>query len=94
MEVRGVALANGVTLDFATVPADRVTPQHCALLVPEAGFTAAYARIRRRGIEHRAGPRRQRPGTVNHNNGGRASTSWTRRGTPWSRRPVRRLGHT
>ncbi|MEU3497020.1 VOC family protein [Kitasatospora cineracea] len=66
-----VALGNGVTLDFATVPADSITPQHYAFLVSEEEFDAAYARIGQRGIEHYADPRRQQPGTVNHNDGGR-----------------------
>ncbi|TXS57490.1 VOC family protein [Streptomyces sp. t39] len=66
-----VALGNGVTLDFATVPADGITPQHYAFLVSEEEFTAAYAQIVERGIEHYADPRRELPGTVNHNDGGR-----------------------
>ncbi|RPE37088.1 VOC family protein [Kitasatospora cineracea] len=66
-----VALGNGVTLDFATVPADSITPQHYAFLVSEEEFDAAYAQIEQRGIEHYADPRRQQPGTVNHNDGGR-----------------------
>ncbi|BAJ26293.1 MULTISPECIES: VOC family protein [Kitasatospora] len=66
-----VALGNGVTLDFAAVPADSITPQHYAFLVSEEEFDAAYARIEQRGVEHYADPRRQQPGTVNHNDGGR-----------------------
>ncbi|MEU1818844.1 VOC family protein [Streptomyces roseifaciens] len=66
-----VGLSNGVTLDFATIPADRITPQHYAFLVSEEEFDAAYAQIRQRGIEHYADPRRQEPGTINHNDGGR-----------------------
>ncbi|MGW3208913.1 VOC family protein [Streptomyces sp. NPDC001135] len=66
-----VALSNGVTLDFATVPADRITPQHYAFLVSEEEFDAAYARIVERGIEHYADPHQRRPGTINHNDGGR-----------------------
>jgi catechol 2,3-dioxygenase-like lactoylglutathione lyase family enzyme len=66
-----VALDNGVTLDFATVPADSITPQHYAFLISEERFDAAYASIRERGIEHYADPHRRRPGTINHNDGGR-----------------------
>lgn len=66
-----VALGNGVTLDFATVPADTITPQHYAFLVSEEEFDAAYAQIRERGIEHYADPRRTQPATINHNDGGR-----------------------
>ncbi|MFI9586439.1 VOC family protein [Streptomyces sp. NPDC052236] len=66
-----VDLSNGVTLDFATIPADRITPQHYAFLISEEEFDAAYAQIRQRGIEHYADPRQQQPGTFNHNDGGR-----------------------
>lgn len=66
-----VALDNGVTLDFATVPADSITPQHYAFLISEERFDAAYGLIRERGIEHYADPHRRRPGTINHNDGGR-----------------------
>ncbi|MFD8644692.1 VOC family protein [Streptomyces zaomyceticus] len=66
-----VELSNGVTLDFATIPADRITPQHYAFLVSEAEFDAAYAQIVRRGIEHYADPHRRQPGAVNHHDGGR-----------------------
>ncbi|MFB7198288.1 VOC family protein [Streptomyces sp. NPDC056240] len=66
-----VALSNGVTLDFATIPADKITPQHYAFLISEEEFDAAYAQITQRGIEHYADPRRQQPGTINHNDGGR-----------------------
>ena len=66
-----VELSNGVTLDYATIPADSITPQHYAFLVSEAEFDAAYAQISRRGIEHYADPRRKQPGAINHNDGGR-----------------------
>ncbi|MFG2288179.1 VOC family protein [Streptomyces sp. NPDC048595] len=66
-----VDLSNGVTLDFAAIPADKITPQHYAFLVSEAEFDAAYARITQRGIEHYADPQRQHPGVINHHDGGR-----------------------
>ncbi|MGW1377029.1 VOC family protein [Streptomyces sp. NPDC002446] len=66
-----VSLSNGVTLDFATIPADHIAMQHYAFLVSEEEFDAAYARIRRLGIEHYADPHRQQPGAINHNDGGR-----------------------
>lgn len=66
-----VALSNDVTLDFATVPADRITPQHYAFLVSEDEFGAAYAKIKSRGLEHWADPQQQRPGEFNRNDGGR-----------------------
>jgi extradiol dioxygenase family protein len=66
-----VGLGNGVTLDFATIPADEITPQHYAFLISEEEFDAAYARITERGIEHYADPHRRHPGAINHNDGGR-----------------------
>ncbi len=66
-----VALGNGVTLDFAAVPEDRITPQHYAFLVSEEVFDAAYAKIVDRGIAHWADPHQKQPGTINHNDGGR-----------------------
>ncbi|WEO93646.1 VOC family protein [Streptomyces sp. FXJ1.172] len=66
-----VALSNGVTLDFATAPAERITPQHYAFLVSEEEFGAAYTKIQERGIEHWADPHRKQPGTINRNDGGR-----------------------
>ncbi|NUR43559.1 MAG: VOC family protein [Streptomyces sp.] len=66
-----IALSNGVTLDFATIPAEKITPQHYAFLISEEEFDAAYAKIRERGIEHYADPMRQQPGTINHHDGGR-----------------------
>lgn len=66
-----VELANGVTLDFATVPEDHLAPQHYAFLVSEEEFEAAYARITARGIEHWADPRQTLPGQINRNDGGR-----------------------
>ncbi|MFJ7263023.1 VOC family protein [Streptomyces globosus] len=66
-----VGLADGVTLDFASVPEGAITPQHYAFLVSEDEFDAAYAKIRERGIEHYADPQRRLPGRINHNDGGR-----------------------
>lgn len=66
-----VELSNGVTLDFATIPVDKIASQHYAFLISEAEFDAAYARITQRGIEHYADPQKQHPGTINHNDGGR-----------------------
>ncbi|WP_059010485.1 VOC family protein [Streptomyces specialis] len=66
-----VDLANGVTLDFATMPADKITSQHYAFLISEEEFDAAYAKIKQRGIEHYADPHARQPGAINHNDGGR-----------------------
>lgn len=66
-----VRLSNGVTLDFASIPADQIVMQHYAFLVSEEAFDAAYSRITACGIEHYADPHRQQPGEINHNDGGR-----------------------
>lgn len=66
-----VEVSNSVTLDFATIPADKITPQHYAFLISEAEFEAAYEKIRVRGIEHWADPHQKLPGEINTNDGGR-----------------------
>lgn len=66
-----LVLANGVTLDFATIPAGSITPQHYAFLMSEGEFDAAFARIQELGIEYFADPHQKLPGEINHNDGGR-----------------------
>ncbi|WP_432150215.1 VOC family protein [Streptomyces sp. bgisy029] len=66
-----VVLANGVTLDFATIPAESITPQHYAFLISEAEFDAAFGRIQELGIAYYADPHMKLPGRINHNDGGR-----------------------
>ncbi|GGS51302.1 MULTISPECIES: VOC family protein [Streptomyces] len=66
-----VVLANSVTLDFATIPAASITPQHYAFLISEAEFDSAFAKIQARGIEFYADPHKKHPGEINHNDGGR-----------------------
>ncbi|MEU6616254.1 VOC family protein [Streptomyces parvus] len=66
-----VVLANSVTLDFATIPAASITPQHYAFLISEAEFDSAFAKIQARGIEFYADPHRKHPGEINHHDGGR-----------------------
>ncbi|MWA14212.1 VOC family protein [Streptomyces sp. BA2] len=66
-----VQLSNSVTLDFAGIPADKITPQHYAFLISEAEFDAAYEKIKARGIEHWADPQQKLPGEFNTNDGGR-----------------------
>ncbi|GHE06290.1 VOC family protein [Streptomyces alanosinicus] len=66
-----VTLSNGITLDYATAPEDRITPQHYAFLVSEEEFDGAYRRIVERGMQHWADPHQTQPGTINHNDGGR-----------------------
>ncbi|MGW3243127.1 VOC family protein [Streptomyces sp. NPDC001070] len=64
-------LSNGVTLDFATVPADSIAMQHYAFLVPEAAFDGILRRIQEAGLTYWADPHGKRPGEINHNDGGR-----------------------
>ncbi|SBU92452.1 Glyoxalase-like domain-containing protein [Streptomyces sp. Ncost-T6T-1] len=66
-----VVLANSVTLDFATIPAASIAPQHYAFLISEAEFDSAFAKIQARGIEFYADPHKKHPGEINHNDGGR-----------------------
>jgi catechol 2,3-dioxygenase-like lactoylglutathione lyase family enzyme len=67
-----VELNHGVSLDFAQVPdGTPVFPQHYAFLVSEDEFTAIYGRIRERGLQHWADPRQEKPGEINHHDGGR-----------------------
>ncbi|MEU2671248.1 VOC family protein [Streptomyces sp. NPDC007164] len=66
-----VATANGVTLDFATVPEAPITTQHYAFLVSEGEFDTAYARIKELGVTYYADPHGKHPGEINHNDGGR-----------------------
>nr|WP_202500942.1 VOC family protein [Streptomyces sp. SID5785] len=64
-------LSNGVTLDFATVPAESITVQHYAFLVTEEEFDGIFRRIEEAGITYYADPGLRRPGEINHNDGGR-----------------------
>ncbi|MDI3404286.1 VOC family protein [Streptomyces cavernicola] len=63
--------SNGVTLDFASVPAESITIQHYAFLVSEEEFDGVFARIEKAGIEYWADPHGKQPGEINHNHGGR-----------------------
>jgi len=67
-----VTIDHGASLDYAQVGADDdIHPQHYAFLVSEEEFDAIYDRIRERGLQHWADPRRTRPDEINHNDGGR-----------------------
>ncbi|MCX4680870.1 VOC family protein [Streptomyces sp. NBC_01433] len=66
-----VVLANGVTLDFATIPEGSITMQHYAFLISEAEFDTAFARIKEQGIAYYGDPHKKLPGEINHNDGGR-----------------------
>ncbi|WP_283133525.1 VOC family protein [Rhizohabitans arisaemae] len=62
---------NGVTLDYATAEEETIAPQHYAFLVPEDQFDVILARIERAGVTYYADHRFERPGEINHNDGGR-----------------------
>ena len=67
-----VALEHDVNLDYADAPeGEEIRRQHYAFLVSEDDFDAIYGKIASRGLPHWADPRRQRPGEINHNHGGR-----------------------
>ncbi|MEE1795675.1 VOC family protein [Streptomyces sp. BE308] len=66
-----VVLANGVTLDFATIPEGSITMQHYAFLISEAEFDTAFARIKEQDIAYYGDPHKKLPGEINHNDGGR-----------------------
>ncbi|SEM05099.1 VOC family protein [Streptacidiphilus jiangxiensis] len=66
-----VATANGVTLDFATIPAESIVMQHYAFLVSDEEFDAAFARIEAEGVPYWADPHLKQPGEINHHHGGR-----------------------
>ncbi|MER7822184.1 VOC family protein [Streptomyces sp. NPDC096097] len=66
-----VETANGVTLDFATVPAESLTVQHYAFLLSEEEFDVAFAKIRSAEVPYFADPHGRHPGEINHNDGGR-----------------------
>lgn len=65
-----VELDNGVSLDFLETSGE-IAPQHYAFLIGEADFDEVFARIEERGIDYWADPGRNRPGSINHNDGGR-----------------------
>ena len=65
-----VQLGNGVSLDFYAKEGE-VASQHYAFLTSEDDFDRIFARIRERGLEYWAHPGKQRPGEINHNDGGR-----------------------
>jgi catechol 2,3-dioxygenase-like lactoylglutathione lyase family enzyme len=66
-----VTTANGVTLDFAAIPAGPISMQHYAFLVSDAEFDAAFGRIQQAGLTYWADPHMKQPGEINHNHGGR-----------------------
>ena len=65
-----VEAANGVSLDYHDTDGE-IAPQHYAFLISEDEFDEIFGRIRERGLEHWADPGQSRPGSINHNDGGR-----------------------
>jgi catechol 2,3-dioxygenase-like lactoylglutathione lyase family enzyme len=65
-----VSTDNGVSLDFATVPAEaEVVPQHYAFLIDELEFDKVYDRVVERGLEFWADHRQTRPGEIGTDHG-------------------------
>ena len=64
-----VELANDVSLDF--MDDDECYPRHYAFLVSEPEFDVILGRIQERGLEYWADPFERKPGTINHDDGGR-----------------------
>jgi catechol 2,3-dioxygenase-like lactoylglutathione lyase family enzyme len=65
-----VELANGVSLDFMPDDGD-IQGQHYAFLVGEDDFDTVLGRLKEAGRPWWADPFRQRPGEINHADGGR-----------------------
>lgn len=66
-----VTTANGVGLDFASVPVDDIAAQHYAFLVSEDEFTAIFGRVTERSLDHWADPGQRLPDQINTHDGGR-----------------------
>jgi catechol 2,3-dioxygenase-like lactoylglutathione lyase family enzyme len=65
-----VELANGASLDFADDHGEPVS-RHYAFLVSDDEFDAILSRIKERGLDYWADPNKNRPGEINHNDGGK-----------------------
>jgi catechol 2,3-dioxygenase-like lactoylglutathione lyase family enzyme len=65
-----VELDNGLSLDFADNDGD-FSRLHYAFLVSEQEFDEIFGRIQQRGLQFWADPSTNRPGEINHNDGGR-----------------------
>jgi catechol 2,3-dioxygenase-like lactoylglutathione lyase family enzyme len=68
----GVAVDNGVTLDYADWSGDgELSRQHYAFLVSEAEFDEIFGRIEARSLDYWADPGHDTPGRINRRDGGR-----------------------
>jgi len=65
-----VHTGNSVSLDFMRSDGP-ISSQHYAFLVTDTEFDAAFARIQARKLQYWADPMAQRPGEINHHDGGR-----------------------
>jgi extradiol dioxygenase family protein len=65
-----IQVANEVTLDFCDADYE-VEKQHYAFLVSEKEFDQIFGRIKQRGLDYWADPRRSQKGEINHHDGGR-----------------------
>jgi catechol 2,3-dioxygenase-like lactoylglutathione lyase family enzyme len=67
-----VTVEHGASLDYAdAAEGEEIRRQHYAFLVSEDDFDAIYSKIQSRGLDHWADPGAQRPGEINHRDGGR-----------------------
>ena len=67
-----VGLEHDASLDYADAPeGEEIRRQHYAFLVSEEDFDAIYGKIQSRGLQHWADPGANRPGEINHRDGGR-----------------------
>jgi len=66
----GVALDNGVTLDFMRA-GSQIPSQHYAFLVGEQQFDAIFERIRARQLQYWADPEHEHLNQINRRDGGR-----------------------
>ena len=66
-----VTVDNGVTFDFSEAGDEAIVSQHYAFLITESEFDEIFGRIQDRGVRYWADPGRQKPGTINRNDGGR-----------------------
>ena len=65
-----VEVSNGVSLDLADDHGE-VRSQHYAFMVSEPEFDEIFGRIQERGLTYWADPGENKPGEINHNDGGR-----------------------
>ena len=65
-----VTTENGANIDFMKTDG-AITRQHYAFLVSEPEFDEVFGRIRERSLSYWADPSQERPGEINHHDGGR-----------------------